>query len=213
MKKRAKFGNRSWLQLTKLLAIPPGVLWLCLVAANGRAQTFATLHSFTATSGSGGYNGTNSDGVYPFLGLLLSGNTLYGAAQAGGSSGWGTVFAVNTDGTDFTTLYSFTASSGTNGDYGAGTNSDGAAPNGGFILSGNTLYGTAQAGGSSGWGTVFAVNTNGTGFTNLHNFTATSGTAGGYGINSDGASPFARLILSGDRACGRFHGRGRRLNW
>jgi uncharacterized repeat protein (TIGR03803 family) len=175
---------------------------LCLVAANGRAQTFTTLHSFTATSGSEGYNGTNSDGVYPFLGLLLSGNTLYGAAQAGGSSGWGTVFAVNTDGTGFTNLHSFTATSGTNGDYGSGTNSDGAVPNGGFILSGNTLYGTAQAGGNSGWGTVFAVNTDGTGFTNLHNFTATSGTAGGDGINSDGASPFAGLILSGNTLYG-----------
>ena len=49
MKKRAKFGNRSWLQLTELLAISPCVLLLCLVAANGRAQTFTTLHSFTAT--------------------------------------------------------------------------------------------------------------------------------------------------------------------
>ena len=178
----------------------PGVLLLCLLAANGRAQTFTTLHSFTATSGSEGYNGTNSDGYFVFLGLLLSGNTLYGAAQAGGNSGWGTVFGVNTDGTGFTTLYSFTATSGSGGF--VGTNTDGAAPNAGFILSGNTLYGTAQAGGSSGWGTLFAVNTDGTGFTNLHNFTATSGSAGGYGINSDGADPMAGLVLSGNTLYG-----------
>jgi eukaryotic-like serine/threonine-protein kinase len=40
---------------------------LRLLTPNGRAQTFTTLHSFTATSGSEGYNGTNSDGVHPFL--------------------------------------------------------------------------------------------------------------------------------------------------
>ena len=36
------------------------------LAANGRAQSFTTLHSFTATSGSEGYKGTNSDGVIRF---------------------------------------------------------------------------------------------------------------------------------------------------
>jgi uncharacterized repeat protein (TIGR03803 family) len=39
-----------------------------------------------------------------------------------------------------------------------------------LALSGNTLYGTTVFGGSLGYGTVFAVNTDGTGFTNLHNF-------------------------------------------
>ena len=39
-------------------------------------------------------------------GLILSGNTLYGTAR-GGSSGNGTVFAVNTDGTGFTTCVVF----------------------------------------------------------------------------------------------------------
>ena len=175
---------------------------LRLLTANGRAQTFTTLHTFTATSGSEGFNGTNSDGAHPFLGLLLSGNTLYGAAHIGGSSGLGTVFAVNTNGTGFTTLYSFTATSGANGNHSLGTNSDGAVPNAGLILSGNTLYGTTQSGGSSGWGTVFAVNTNGTGFRTLHGFTDTSGSDGGYGVNRDGASPYAGLILSGNTLYG-----------
>jgi uncharacterized repeat protein (TIGR03803 family) len=200
MKIRTEFGNRIWLQLKHLLAVPAGVLLLCLLAANGRAQTFTDLHIFTATSGSAGYNGTNSDGESPLWGLLLSGNTLYGAAQVGGSSGWGTVFALNTDGTGFTTLYNFTAIAGSGGFF--GTNSDGAAPEGGLIVSGNTLYGTAQAGGTSGWGTVFALNTNGTGFTNLHSFTATSGSQGGYGTNSDGVFPYAGLVLSGNTVYG-----------
>src|SRR5438270_518090 len=90
------------------------------------AQTFTTLHSFN-----------HSDGANPLAGLVLSGNTLYGTAQSGGSSGYGTVFAVNTDGTGFTNLHSFTARNT------FGANSDGANPAAGLVLSGNTLYGTA----------------------------------------------------------------------
>jgi len=41
-----------------------------------------------------------------------------------------------------------------------------------MILSGNTLYGTTELGSTNGNGTVFAVNTDGTGFTNLYTFTA-----------------------------------------
>src|SRR2546422_6799700 len=131
-----------------------------LLAASGPAQTFTTLHSFTATPGT---PATNSDGAGPRAGLIISGNTLYGTANGGGSSGFGTVFAVNTDGTGFTNLHSFKATSA--------TNSDGHTPHAGLILSDNILYGAAFAGGSSGYGTVFAISTNGTGFTNLLNFT------------------------------------------
>ena len=96
---------------------------------------------------------TNSDGANPFAGLILSGNTLYGTAEGGGSSGNGTVFAVNTDGTGFTNLHSFTAPRCCH----RYRNSDGANPHAGLILSGNTLYGTAYDGGSSGNGTVFSL--------------------------------------------------------
>ena len=65
-------------------------------------------------------NPNNSDGAIPEAGLILSGNTLYGTTYWGGTNGNGTVFAVNTNGTGFTTLYSFTA---TDPDY--VTNSDG----------------------------------------------------------------------------------------
>ena len=114
------------------------------VRVNINGTGFTNLHSFAAGSGSFP-NVTNSDGAYPYAGLILSGNTLYGTAVYGGSAGYGTVFAVNTNGTGFTNLYSFT-----NG-------SDGAYPYAGLILSGNTLYGTADGGGSSGNGTVFAA--------------------------------------------------------
>src|ERR1035437_6020336 len=159
--------------------LPALIAGLGLISA-GRvtAQTSTTLHSFT--------NGI--DGANPQAGLILSGTTLYGTAAGGGSFSNGTVFAVNTDGTGFTNLYILTALSNS-------TNSDGANPYAGLILSGNTLYGTAGNGGSSGRGTVFAVNTNGTGFTNPHNFTALTGPLF---TNSDGATPAAGLILSGN---------------
>src|SRR5207302_1852536 len=111
-----------------------------------------------------------------------SGDSLYGTARGGGSSG--TVFKVNTDGTGFTNLYRFTARN-------YGTNSDGAYPYAGLILSGDSLYGMAQTGGSSGKGTVFEFNTNGTSFTTLHSFTGL-----------DGNYPTAGLILSGNTLYG-----------
>src|SRR5450432_751467 len=114
------------------------------------------LHTFDALVFS-----TNSDGANPNAGLILSGNILYGTAKKGGSGGGGTVFAVNTDGTDFQTLHNFTSENN------VFANGDGANPVAGLILSGNTLYGTASSGGGSGNGTVFAVNTNGTGFATL----------------------------------------------
>ena len=48
---------------------------------------------------------------------------------------------------------------------------DGGGPDAGLVLSGNTLYGTAARRRQSGNGTVFAINTDGSGFTNLYNFT------------------------------------------
>ena len=80
-------------------------------------------------------------------GLILSGNTLYGTASAGGTNPYGTVFAVNTNGSSFTTLHAFTGYAGL---------SDGGLPCAGLILSGNTLYGTTPAEALS-EGTVFSI--------------------------------------------------------
>jgi uncharacterized repeat protein (TIGR03803 family) len=155
---------------------------------------FTTLHSFSSRSGS---FQTNSDGAAPYASLILSGNTLFGTAQVGGSLGSGTVFSLNTDGTGFTVLHSFTTLAET-----TYTNRDGGAPCGTLVLSGNALYGTASEGGSWERGTLFKLNTDGTGFTTLHSFTAASGSGGDYGTNSDGINPLAGLILSGDTLYG-----------
>src|SRR6266853_1711896 len=63
-------------------------------------------------------------------------------------------------------------------------NSDGANPQAGLFLSGNMLYGTTTYGGSTSNGTVFAVNTAGTSFTNLYNFTGLTAPVP-FGVNND----------------------------
>ena len=111
-----------------------------------------------------------------------------------------TLFAVNTNGSGFTNLYTFTATSGS-----PLTNRDGANPRGSLIVSGGNLYGTAYNGGWFGSGTLFAVSTNGTGFTNLYTFTANS--TAPY-TNSDGAHPNAALLLSGNTLYGTAYNGG-----
>lgn len=144
---------------------------------------FTNLHHFTATPLDGI---TNSDGAAPSGGLLLSGSTLYGMTSWGGRFGYGTIFAINIDGTDFRTLYEFTAVA-----LPEQINADGANPSGEPIIFQNRLYGTAMYGGTWGAGTLFAVSTNGTGFTNLHSFYA-----------PDGDEPVARLLSYGNTLYG-----------
>ncbi len=173
------FSCLGHVALTRSRVLPALIAWLSLIPAGPlTAQTFTTLHNF---------GGSPNDGAYPGASLILSGNTLYGTAEIRGSSGVGTVFKVNTDGTGFTTLHSFTAVFPYS--YPDGTNSDGANPIGGLVLSGNSLYGTAEFGGSSGHGTIFRLSTDGTGFTILHSFSGTPSIAVSSPFtNSDGGN-------------------------
>src|ERR1039457_4818351 len=181
--------------IQKLFLLPALIAGLGLIPT-GRAtvQTFTNLYNFSVDFEFFNGNVSNSDGYGPNGSLILSGNTLYGTASQGGSWGSGTVFAVTTDGSDFTNLHSFTATSGSYPNY---TNSDGNNPSAGLILAGNTLYGTASSGGTNGNGAVFAINTDGTSFTNLHSFSAEATNSLGRHTNSDGYNPVASLILSG----------------
>src|ERR1039458_4451294 len=157
---------------------------------------FTNLYGFTAGNDNSGYYYTNSDGARP-VAVVLSGKTLYGTAEYGGTNGTGTLFALNTDGSGFTNLHIFAAGAGNSSSY--FTNRDGESP-GGIILSGNTLYGAAEYGGTNGSGTLFALNTDGGHFTIIHGFTAPSDFLPA--TNSDGKWPVAGLILSGSTLYG-----------
>jgi uncharacterized repeat protein (TIGR03803 family) len=136
---------------------------------------FRTLHAFSRTN----------DGAYPSGGLVVSSNILYGTTPNWGGANGGTVFALNTDSSDFSTLYIFALSPG-------GTNSGGASPVGDLVVSSNLLYGTTAFGGGSAGGTAFALNTDGTGFRSLHSFVP----------SRDGGRPTGGLLVSGNTLYG-----------
>jgi uncharacterized repeat protein (TIGR03803 family) len=112
-----------------------GVLFTMNIDGTG----YKVLHYF-----SGNTNGWESHG-----GLALANNTLYGTtAQAGTGPDiqhGGIVYSVNTDGTGFRMLHSFSGGA------------DGGNPYVGVTISGNTLYGATTVGGPHNNGTVFKI--------------------------------------------------------
>ena len=166
--------RRGWISRIRLgaaIVVPVLVVLVGLEVVtihSAQAQTFTDLHNFTGPS----------DGANPLAGLVrnVAGN-LYGTTTWGGSYDYGTVFEMNTTGTE-TVLYSFTG----------GT--DGGHPYAGLSRDGEgNFYGTAlQGGGSSckdpyGCGVVFKVNASGT-ETVLYSFTG----------SPDGYSPWGGLL-------------------
>ncbi|HEY3915901.1 MAG TPA: choice-of-anchor tandem repeat GloVer-containing protein [Verrucomicrobiae bacterium] len=148
------------------------------VGTNG--QRFTNIHSFTALN-----NNTNSDGANPQGSLILSGKTLFGTTSQGGKFGNGVAFSVHTDGTDFKTLHHFAGKA------------DGAQPRAALTLFNSALYGTAFSGGKYGLGTVFAMNTDGTGFKVLLTFGPYYYTYWGVPYTWNGANPNSTPVISG----------------
>lgn len=151
-------------------------------AVNTDGTDFTNLYDFTG----------GNDGGYPYCGLVLLSNRLYGTTYDGGVNDDGTVFVINTDGTDFTNLHEFDGN-------------DGQHPVGTLVLSNNRLYGTTYTGGMgfdgdefSGGGTIYAINTDGTCFTNLYELNG----------NNEGEQPYAGLILSSNTLYGTTVGYG-----
>lgn len=142
---------------------------------------FQVLHNFAV-----------NDGMWPQDSLIQTGLTLYGMCTYGGSaSGWngkGTIFKINTDGTNFQKLHTFT-----------GNTNDGYGPHGSLIESDVVLYGMAE-GGSNNYGSVFRINHDGTGFELLHNFNG--------GINDGGYPAMNTMVLSGSTFYGTTWGGG-----
>jgi uncharacterized repeat protein (TIGR03803 family) len=101
---------------------------------------------------------------------------LYATTATGGLGNRGLIFSIEADGTRIWVLREFASSA------------EGASPRGGVIEgSDGRLYGTTQSGGATGGGTVFRLNRDGTDFSILTSFGASSG------IN-----PVTRLIEGSD---------------
>jgi uncharacterized repeat protein (TIGR03803 family) len=142
------------------------------------------------------FAGTNSDGAQPRGDLVTDGHTLYGTTFYGGIGGSGSIFRIDTNGSNFAVLKPFSAQLNL-------TNSDGANPIAGLVLNGQTLYGCSVYGGVSSNGVVFRMQTDGSGFAVLKYFSGFTNSPGvAMGTNFDGANPRAGLALSGDTLYG-----------
>ena len=144
------------------------------IAAIGLAAVAAPAFAGDTLTTLASFNGTDGAGPYSSAGLTLSGGTLYGTTERGGSSGYGTVFALPVTGGTPTTLASFNVTNG-------------AWPDAGVTLSGGTLYGTTRQGGADGYGTVFSVPVTGGPVTTLATLNG----------SNDGAYPIAGVTVSG----------------
>ena len=91
--------------------------------------------------------------------------TLFGTAGGGGAKNMGTVFRLNPDGSGFQVMHDF-----------AGGASDGYSAHSGLILGADgMLYGDTVWGGTKDAGTVFRINTDGSGYEVIHNFDGSEG--------------------------------------
>lgn len=111
----------------------------------------------------------------PLASLFYDGSYLYGTTSSGGTNNNGVIFKVKPDGTGYIKLLEFMGQSN-------GSNSHCT-----FISDGVYLYGTTDLGGSNGWGTIFKIKPDGTGYVKLLDF-------GGAAI---GEYTFSSLIYDG----------------
>jgi len=136
---------------------------------------FTPLVSFTGISGVA--KGSAPSGEM----LLHSDGNFYGTTSGGGASEFGTIFKLTPAGV-LTTLAQFT---------GTGGSVRGANPVGRLATNASgVLFGVAQSGGASNFGTAFKITTTGT-YTLLTQFTGTGG-------NTRGTAPIGPLVLGAD---------------
>jgi uncharacterized repeat protein (TIGR03803 family) len=150
------------------------LLGLTLVSQDSRAAAhFQPLRSFGFPSQLG------SQPEAPLI--LASDGILYGTTYGAANNFRGTVFKMNLDGTGYTVLYKFKLTDG-----------DGRVPSAGLVEGKDgVLYGTAALGGAFGFGNVFKLNKDGTGYQVLHGFE---------GAPADGRTPHASLLEGSDGA-------------
>jgi uncharacterized repeat protein (TIGR03803 family) len=132
-----------------------------------------------------------SDGTNPYFGLALAGSSLFGTTTSGGRYGGGVVFRLETNGSGYQVLLDFTNSP------------QGTAPRAGtLVVSGANLYGPAENAGNNGYGKLFRLGTDGSGYTELQEFDWN--TKGGYpqGITLSGDTLYGTTSWGGSSGGG-----------
>jgi uncharacterized repeat protein (TIGR03803 family) len=128
------------------------------------AQTYTVLHEFTGTP----------DGSLPNSGAITdAAGNIYTVAD-GGSANSGALFKIDPAG-NISTLYSFACATG------CGFFDNPLALAAGAGAGPGTLYGTTTGGGPTNAGTVFSIQSDGTGYTVLHVFDGKDGFFTGFG--------------------------------
>ncbi len=128
-------------------------------------------------------NGSNINVLFfvpggaPWGDVTIVGKKMYAMTPFGGAYGFGIIFSADTNGRGVKTLISFDGA----------TFPQGATSTGDLIYSSGILYGMTQDGGAHGYGVIFSVDTDGSGYTDLYDFDSIQG-----------RYPRGSLILSGN---------------
>jgi len=161
------------------LAIFLGIVATCLmlVPRSCPAQGLRSLYTFSTTT---------SDGRLPHGSLIkATDGYLYGTTYIGGTFGFGTVFRIHPDGSDYSILHQFT-----NG-------SDGSNPSVTLVQASNgNIYGTTAQGGAFGGGTFFRVTPDGV-FKTISDFSLPVGIGPDGGLIEVGDGHFCGIAPGG----------------
>jgi uncharacterized repeat protein (TIGR03803 family) len=121
-----------------------------------------------------------TNGDTPSGSLVSDGTFLYGMTYLGGANNNGTIFKIKPDASGYVKLLDLNDVV------------TGKLPNGSLMLSGGFLYGMTASGGANGYGTVFKIKTDATGFAKLLDFDDVT----------NGRTPYGTLIAVGSNLCG-----------
>jgi uncharacterized repeat protein (TIGR03803 family) len=141
----------------------------CIFSIDTNGNGYKDLFDFSGT------NGANPQGDVTILG-----NKMVGMTFKGGAHNAGCIFSIDTNGNDYKDMYDFDSFL-----------YDGENPGGNLTISGAKMFGTTLEGGTESWGTIFSIDTNGSGYKVLVNLTEASGT-----------NPYGSLTLSGSKMYG-----------
>lgn len=134
------FDNEGWLYGTTVYnqssgsQPPTGIGMGTVYRLRHDGTHFQVLKQFSSTT----------DGGYLFQGLIVDSGMITGVAKNGGQYGYGTLFSLATDGSDFTVLHHF------------GATGDGRHPYSAPVAVGDTLFGLSFEGGTTNAGVLYS---------------------------------------------------------
>lgn len=133
----------------------------------------------------GANNGSDARGS-----LISDGTFLYGMTPNGGANDNGTLFKILPNGSGYLKLFDFNYST------------QGARPRGSLLFTAGALYGVTSEGGSNSVGSLFKINTDGTGFNLLYNFDLASGSTPQASLLYDGTFLYGTTTYGGSYSLG-----------